>query len=447
MTRKNLVVIHLESIAWQTLNAFPEAFPNLQRFLPTARVFRSYFSSATSTQMVLTYLLHGNDFELDAAPGLATPAGNNPSLFSLLEGAGYRTAFLCVSAFRAKTMLPMLAGTVPPVWATDDFADLFAKFEAVTSEHPFAVHVWNLSSHIEHAMALAPYVRGIDELVGAAAAVADHVLGALLAILERRGRSNDTTVVVYGDHGEDYWTHGFKRGAMHGVEPHTHMVHAPLAIRDPALAPGADHRIASTIDIAASCLDLLGFPTALPFAESGRTLLGHVQRSAAFSQNFTASQPDGMHFDIRRAFSVSDRAHTLLVSSRGLALFNHRLDPTNHTNLLHFFDIGADGGLVPSPPAGTRHLHFATAIWPMLEREGGIRDDFPRLRGALRQHVDKKRDFVAARATPPIDMLDRAAFDTIDRHGRDGFFARTAKPARRRSWVGRTADALRRRGR
>jgi hypothetical protein len=442
LKRKNLVVIHLESIAWQTLNAFPEAFPNLHRFMPRARVFTSYFASATSTQMVMAYLFHGNDFELDAAPGLAPPAGNNPSLFPILDAAGYRTAFLCVSALQAKTMLPLLAGTVPPVWTTDDFAALLAKFEAVTSERPFAVYAWNLVTHVEHAMALAPHARGIDDLVGGACAVADHALGALLAILDRRGLTDDTTVVIYGDHGEDLWTHGFKRGVMHGAEPYTHVVHAPLLIRDEALPAGPDRRLASTIDVAPTCLDLLGVPAVLPFAHSGHSLRGDVRRDAAFSQNFTGSQPDAPRRDIRRAFSVSDGTHTLLASARGLALFNHRLDPTNHCNLLHFFELAADGGLVPNGADGHTHSHFATAMRPMLERDGGMRDDFRRLRHALRQHVERKRAYIAAHAAPPADTLEDAAFDRIDRHGRDVFFGRAAGPAPRRSWAGRIAHAL-----
>ena len=62
---KNLLIIHLESVSWQTLNAFPESFPNLLRIMPNTRRFRSYFSSATSTQMAMTSLLHANGFELD----------------------------------------------------------------------------------------------------------------------------------------------------------------------------------------------------------------------------------------------------------------------------------------------------------------------------------------------------------------------------------------------
>lgn len=440
MKPKNLVIFHLESVAWQTLNAFPEAFPNLNRLLPTARVFRSYFSSATSTQMVVAYLLHANDFELDTAIGLpqgpaarSLAAQNNPSLFATLQDAGYRAAFLCVTALQAKTMLPLLAASLPPTWHTSDYAELFGKFEALTAAAPFAIYLWNLVTHIEHATALAHHCDRIEELVGGGCAVADHVLGTLLRTLERKNLLDDTTIVVFGDHGDDYWTHGFKKGLLHGAEPYTHVVHTPLLIRDASLAAGSSHRLASTIDLAPTCLDLLDIPTPLPFAHSGRSLLDGAPRDVAFSQNFTGRQPDNSDSDIRKSFSVNDRTYSLLASSRGLELFNHRLDPTNHWNLLHFFDLDGDGRLILSAPPGFCHPHFATGLRPMLGEEKAIGRDFVRLRTALEAHLRDKRAFIAERAAAQDDILDPACFRTLNRHDRDRFFAVAHEPVARSS--------------
>lgn len=421
MKQKNLVMFHLESIAWQQLQAFPEAFPNLTRFMPSARIYRSYFASATSTQMVLAYLCHGNDFELDAATGLSKPAANNPSLFSTLQAEGYRTEFLCVSAQPSKPMLPLLAATVPPVWSTNDFSALLEKFDDATATAPFAIYVWNLVTHIEHAFALAPHAEGLDDLVGGACAVADHALGAMLDMLERKNLTGETTIVIYGDHGDDYWTHGFKKGLLHGVEPHTQIVHAPMLIQDRSLPAGNDHGMASTIDLAPTLLDLLGIEAPLPFPESGQSLLHPERRRYAFSQNFTANQPDATEMDIRKAFSVHDRSHTLMVSSRGLELFNHRLDPTNHCNLLHFFEMDPGGNIVLQPPAGARP-HFALAMPHMLGLDGTISDDFRNLRAELKKWVGQKQAYVAERTAGPLHTLDPACLDTINRRGRSAFF-------------------------
>ena len=439
LKRRNLVVLHLESISWRTIQSFPEAFPHLSRFMPEARVYRSYFSSATSTQMVLAYLFHGNDFEMDAGLGLSKPAANNPSLFSTLADGGYRTEFLCASAQPAKRMLPLLADSLPPVWGTNDFSALLRKFEDATDANGFAIYVWNLVTHIEHAMALAPHAEGLDDLIGGACAVADHTLGAMLGQLERKGLMDDTTIVIFGDHGDDYWTHGFKQGLLHGVEPHTQIVHCPLLIRDASLPAGNDYGLASTIDLAPTCLDLLGVKAPLPFAESGQGLVGADRRTVAFSQNFTGSQSDSVDMDTRKAFAVHDSSHTLLVSSRGMELFNHRLDPGNHCNLLHFYDLDRDGGLIFRGATGARP-HFATTMAHMLGPDGIIGDDFQRLRTALRTWLSKKQAYIEARTPAPSRALDPACLDRINRHGRDAFFGRSAEP---NGWIRQSLQRVR----
>ncbi|BBK37473.1 hypothetical protein STAQ_25510 [Allostella sp. ATCC 35155] len=421
--QRNLVLLHLESIAWQAVHAFPEAFPNLRRLMAGSRVFRSYFASASSTQMVLGALVHANDFEFDANPHLDEPAGNNPGLFALLSAAGYRTQFLCATSAVPPRMLPLLANCLPPIRATDDYRVLLAQFREATARGPFAVYVWNLVTHIEHASALASYAEGSDDVLGGACAVADHVLGELLAILDQNGRSRDTAVIVFGDHGDDFWTHGFKSGQLHGIEPYAPLIHCPLAIRDGSLAPGEDHRLASTIDIAPSCFDLIGLRADLPFPGSGSSLLRDRRHAVVFSQNYTATQPDDPEASVRRAFATIDQSHLLLASSAGLELYNYRLDPGNHCNLLHFFDLGADGGLHWALPAGRVHPHFTTAVRHFMADAGSVDRDFRRLRDALAAQVARKHAYVAERMPDAAASLGTVRFDRASRAGRDAFFA------------------------
>ncbi|NJM91442.1 MAG: sulfatase-like hydrolase/transferase [Rhodospirillaceae bacterium] len=369
----------------------------------------------------MTSLLHANSFELDAAPGLARPAGNNPSLFSILDSNGYHTEFLGVSAFNIGPMLPLLAGSLPPVWTTDDFAELLAKFETAIAQRPFALYVWNLVTHIAHAIALESFSDSIDDLVGGACAVADRIVGDLFDLLERHGVLDETVLVMFGDHGDDYWTHGFKRGALHGSEPYSHVTHAPLFIRDPALAAVDDYRMASTIDLAPTCLDLLGIAAALPFSESGISLAAGGRQAICFSQNFTANQPDSPHRDVRKAFCVYDTSYALMVSSRGLELFNHKLDPTNHCNLLHLFEL-VDDELALRVPGEDLGVHLATLLEHMTSGERAVSRRFKKLQRELREYISKKNRYVAEHAQPPFKMLDPSALDTINRHGRSAYF-------------------------
>jgi hypothetical protein len=374
--------------------------------------------------MVVAAFVHGNDFEMDAAPGLSRPAGNNPSFFRTLAEHGYETAFLCATAFPGRAILNQFSASLPPVWTTNDFRDMLGRFEACAAAAPFAVYTWSQVPHVEANLALAPHARSLDDLVAGACAVADNLLGAMLEILGRRGVLDDTTIVVYGDHGDDYWTHGFKMGLLHGIEPYTALIHTPLVIRDRALPGGTDGRLVSTVDLAATCLGLLGIPHAPAFAFSGRSLLDPKPRAVAYSQNFTASQPDDSAQDVRKTFAAIDHSHALQVSSRGLALFNYRLDPGNHTNLLHYFELDPDRRLLPVELQTPRHMHFGT-IRHLWYQGGLLQDAFTTLLDALKTQVATKNQYAAECGGATVALLDMEAFERIDRSGRDAFFNRT----------------------
>ncbi|SFV39073.1 sulfatase-like hydrolase/transferase [Hyphomicrobium facile] len=432
--RKNLLVFHLESVAWQRLTAFPEAFPHLHRLMETSRVYRSYFSSATSTQMAISAFMHGNDGEFDAASGISQPAGDTESLFVTLREAGYETSFLCATA-TVKPMLPLLSASIPAVWSTNDFRDLVGQFEQRIEGMPFAIYIWNLLPHIETNIALAPYAESIEDLIGGACAVTDALLGEVLDILRRRGLLEDTTIIAYGDHGDDHWTHGFKNGLLHGLEPFTPLVHTPLVISDADVSAGIDNRLASTVDLAPTCLQLLGLSGMASQYTAGVSLMGAPSRSVAFSQNFAANQPDAPHLDVRRSFAAIDRTHVLMVSSRGLEFYGHKLDPGNHSNLLHHFEL-TDDGLRLLELQQPRHPHFNT-VRHMWLSNGALQNTFANLRRALKDHVAAKNAYVKARKSrrDALEVLDLQMFDRVNRYGRDSFFG-SAEPRPEETIIG-----------
>jgi hypothetical protein len=421
---RNLAILHLESVSWRQVAAFPSAFPNLHRFFSEARVYDWCISSATSTQMVVTHLFFSNDYVNDQSPDFAAknPLTNNPDLFSILRRHGYRTDIICLNVIEpGKVHLVGYVGMLPSVWVTGELPKLVQRFDALTNDAPFAIHVWNLNSHIEQSLPFASAADGLTDQITRAYAMADGALGELLSVLERKGMLESTTFVVYGDHGDDQWTHGFKGGMIHGTEPYTQIVHVPLAIRDPGLPWGRDDGIASTVDIVPTCLQLLGAEATLPFRDSGQSLLAGA-REFAFSQNFFAAQPDNQHAGIRKAFSVTDRVHTLLVSSRGLEFFAHRLDPGNHCNLLNFFGIDDDGGLAFRGP-GAGHEHFRAALKDNPRALARMSSEFRRLRAVLRAKVASKRAFLAECGAGLAHALDPGRCDAINRDGLEAFFA------------------------
>lgn len=425
---KNLVILHLESISRQRLAAFAWALPHTTRLLDEALAFDNFFASATSTLMVVGYLFHGNDFEYDTASEFEgmLPDRNNRHMFAVLRDRGYNAQLICLNGFQHvdPIRLHSWSGELPPVWETNDFPTLVARFDELTDAPPFAIYVWDLITHIEHSLALAPRSNGLTDQFRRACAVADDAVGAMRAILERKGLLENTTIVVYGDHGDDTWTHGFKGGMIHGTEPYTDIIWTPLAIRDPGLAPGMVDRLASTIDIAPTCLSLLGVDAEFSFPYSGVDLL-HGTADFAYSQNFTANQPDNPVHGIAKAYSVTDKTYTLLASSRGLELYAYRLDPGNHCNLLHFFTLDGTGRPVLQAHPGAAG-HFRAGWQDNPRAVDSVASDFQRLRSALVARVEAKRAYIADRGVEPVHALDRACLDTISQEGRDAFFRRPA---------------------
>ena len=423
---KNLLILHLESITRQRLAAFGSLFPNTRRLMRDALVFDNFFSSATSTLMVVTYLFHGNDFEFDAASEFEgmRPAANNRNLFSVLRSRGYNADLLCLSGFHGggPTRLGCWPDDLPPAWGTNDFPTLYGRFDALTDAPPFAIYVWDLITHVEHSLALAAFSSGLTDQIRRACGVADEAVGVMLATLERKGLLADTTVVVYGDHGDDCWTHGFKGGLIHATEPYTQITWTPLAIRDSTLAAATRENLASTIDIAPTCLALLGIDGAAAFPHSGRNLLTDAP-GLVFSQNFTANQPDNRELGISKAFAVTDDTYNLLASSRGLELYAYRLDPGNHCNLLHFFDVLPGGGLALRARPGAAS-HFRAALQENPRAVASLAAHFETLRAALAERVAAKRAYIAARGVEPAFALDPRCLDSIDAGARAAFFRR-----------------------
>ncbi|MGC1816932.1 MAG: sulfatase-like hydrolase/transferase [Casimicrobiaceae bacterium] len=423
---KNFLILHLESITRERMAAFGSAFPNTRRLMRDSLVFDNFFSSATSTLMVVSYLFHGNDFEFDAASEFEgmRPAANNRHLFSVLRSRGYNAELICLNAFHTArpTRLAAWSDDLPPLWGTNDFPTLFTRFDELTDGPPFAIYVWDLITHIEHSLALAPHSSGLTDQIRRACSVADHAIGTMLATLERKGLLENTTIVIYGDHGDDYWTHGFKGGMVHATEPYTQITWSPLAIRDPELDPGTNENLASTIDIAPTCRALLGIDEADAFPYSGANLLAARPR-LAFSQNFTANQPDSRELDIVKAYAVTDDTYNLVASSRGLELYAYRLDPGNHCNLLHFFDV-SPGGRIALRERAKRALHFRAALQDNERAVADLESHFATLRSALAARVAAKRAYIAARGVEPAFALEPRCLETVADSDREAFFGR-----------------------
>jgi membrane-anchored protein YejM (alkaline phosphatase superfamily) len=409
--KKNLMIIHLESISWQQIRSFPEAFRNLLRIGARSQCFNWYISSATSTQMTISAMLHGNDFELDENISLANMqfANNDPSLFSFLKDAGYSSEFFALNACHSdsKPILTRFKDSLPPVRSYKDLSRLFNDMTKLFDAQPFAAYFWNMTTHVEQ-LAVQASVGGLSEQVNEAFSEADNLLGLVFDELEKRNLLDCTTLIIYGDHGDDYWTHGFHGGLIHATAPYFPIIHTPLFIYDTSLEAGVNNTFASTIDIYPTCIQLLQLDAELFFQHAGKNLFA-VSGNYAFSQNLMGNQSDLDFFQVAKTFSVTNASYHLMVSRAGLEFYNHRLDPTNHCNLLNFFDLGKNGKITLRELDET-HQHFNAAFKENAKQISNITEHFDNLRGVLMERVLQKSRYLQSKRMQPFNLFDPEVF-------------------------------------
>jgi arylsulfatase A-like enzyme len=115
----------------------------------------------------------------------------------------------------------------------------------------------------------------------------DRWIGRLLDRLDSMGLLDTTAVIFTSDHGFEFGDHG-SFGKMRAAAPgemrwarsplYRELADVPLMVRVPGVAPRADARVVSAIDIAPTVLDLFGVP--VPGDWHGDSLLPLVQDAA-----------------------------------------------------------------------------------------------------------------------------------------------------------------------
>jgi choline-sulfatase len=91
----------------------------------------------------------------------------------------------------------------------------------------------------------------------------DRSIGKLVEDLAKRGAQDKTIIVFASDHGESLGDDP-RLPATHGQVTYAPLVHIPLAIKIPGVAPGLRTDLVTLRDIAPTLLELVGTPDAMP---------------------------------------------------------------------------------------------------------------------------------------------------------------------------------------
>lgn len=372
---KNVVFIHLESLN-QAIFSHRHWFPCLNSLIPHCLRLNNFMSSATSSIMAVSDLLHGDDNVLEHNKHLEEGVKvqeHASTLFDELRQAGYNTAGLG---------FPQSWGSVDNLWSKQDTfnwyptsAQMLRHAEAVIADasKPFALYIWNLSSHLCYQdnykaaseNSFQRWQRGYESM--------DNTVGDILRLLMDKKKMENTLLVIFGDHGDDFWNHGTYGGFSHAIEPYTSLVHTPAFIYDSRHKGRDVNHLVSMVDLKKTTLELLGLPYTHASSTPAYSALSG-ERKYSFSRNLFAAQSGETPTNpLRKGYAVTSELFHLMLINDQYKMFAWQADMGNQFNLLDFLDTTKEGKaaidyqtLGKGRPAGP-HPHLGSFLAPGCE--------------------------------------------------------------------------------
>lgn len=379
---KNLVVLHLESVSQSSLWQFMEELQTLWKLSTRSAFFRRFYTASTSSVMSMCDIMHGDSAELDHNARFPRDkkslAGRSSNLFRTLLHRGYMTKGVQYGSFCVGDAPNNFWGVWPDECGAFEWHDQFTVLHdeardfmtrAKEKGNPFALYFWSMATHVRSDLEGAAEMS-FHERFRHGYRLLDKSVKRLLDDMAELGVLEDTLILVYGDHGDDFWRHGFNKGRTHVIEPYSNLCWTPLFIFNNDNDIGIYDSVASSTDIKATVLHML-FPDSLP-EERATPFAGidiiRESRQLAFSQSIFALQME--YSDpakaVTKSYAVTDGELRLMVSSGGgdienhggMELFIEQWDYGNTRNMLDFFTLDGAGNIVSFDCADMVHPHF-----------------------------------------------------------------------------------------
>lgn len=377
---KNLIIFHMESVSDIIFKMNEDCFPNINRLRRYFEYYPNYYSTATSTSMVLTDLFFG-DMSLFEESGyledIYTVKVSRKSVFEYLNDNGYCTHafYYGVCKEERDRKLNNVINKNGTMWSGDKENDFLSCLDNyVHSGKAFAVFIEENVSHVTYSghrinrkdkSAINYYKEKYRAL--------DKSIGQVFECIKRNELWNQTIVILYGDHGDEYWFHGFHEGYTHAIEPFTSLTHCPLFIFDGENEATINNQLVATIDIFNIVLSRLGI----------RNI--KLDRKYVISRNLFVNQKRKEEIFVK-GYSITDGNFTLLLTKRGMSMYENSIDSYNLNNVLDFFDLKSNDKLKYNRQFEKMiSSHYKEVM--IKEERDEIEKQFYLLRGNLLQYI------------------------------------------------------------
>ncbi len=331
--KKNVVIIHLESVNDNVYRKNWECFVHLNSYMEHLTYYSDYYSSATSTLMVISDLFMGK-MEFEQSQYLEDLSINNkksPSIFDKLRQSNYRTESIFYRWFKSDkkklTKLHQIIDEDGKIWFGSEKADVQSEVEHfISAPGEFALLICDCFSHISFMEEKGDSNLPLIERYKGRFRSIDETVGMVFDLLRAHDLLKNTLVLLYGDHGDEYWSHGLYQGYTHAISPYPSLIHCPVWIYDCMSQGGICENLISTLDLSGLVLEKLGL--------SSPKGINHY----VFSRNlFSAQRKKEKIFE--KAYSVTNGVYTLMASWKGMRLYHNGIDFASGKNLLDFFSL------------------------------------------------------------------------------------------------------------
>ena len=341
---RNLLLIHLESVNIFTFRLHPEWFNNIIKWERASVSFLNYYSSATSTLMVMTDLSYGGMCYNESCRGIRWKLGKRvyqESLPDKLKKAGFRTIVLGYPDNPVD--IPWVndngfVGQTVIMEEEETYSGYIGRIESFINESDKPFFLWacsfisNLSYNGE--LDINEGLDGFTRRVNGYKQL-DSDVSRIMKMLEDSDKLKETTVVFYGDHGDDFFSHGYYGGLTHATPTYAPLIHTPFFIYDSRLEASKRDELISTVD-------LRGIIEGLIAEERNRkeiSLDGLIPNNEyVFSRSMFAMQP-GTNKVFVKSYSITDGEFILIASKYGLEMYELASDPGCYHDLLQYGNI------------------------------------------------------------------------------------------------------------
>lgn len=347
---KNLMMIHLESLNYQLFMTFPEIFKEINKAKNDALFYNHYFSTATSTLMVVGDIVYGGKEQYEVCSSLdyvPTKYYYDSSMFDNLKQKGYQTGIFVYpnGGDRESAEERHIAGFQNEMLLKTDYDELMESIDQLISNEPFAVWVCNYISNIS--LNCYADITGIMDSTDRwkfGYEKLDQCVGDIINLLKKRNQLENTLVILYGDHGDDFWGHGMHGGLTHAVEPYATLIHTPMIILDQDTKKGLDESLICATDLKQIILEKLGL-------ERNKS----IKNEYIVARSSYAAQPIRRE-TFNKAYSITDGKFMMMVSNYGLEFYDIEMDFQCSFNYLDLFIL--DGELIRYDTEKNKNLKF-----------------------------------------------------------------------------------------